>query len=400
MDKKIIMNENDQKSTCINDCLAVGLLFIVAFLCFINVYVIGSVPVWDGDLYHKLILDYINNGYTLKKINLNILPQSQLGSSYANRILFFQLIGGIHYLTNLEVKNIYPIVNFIFALITSFFLYKYSIKCLRLSFTASLGAGVWYLMLPAVLIINQSVAHPELIMTAFIAIGYYLYLNNKLILSAIFLFLATLLKQSALLVIGFIVIDYLTREVDLKKKIKWTILFSLIGGIALISPYFFINSASLKFKYDVVINILKGLNGNLFQHILFNFEVIWILFFAGISLFRKFFQLNVVILILFGGVLSVIGSTDWFRTWFSILFFIVLPIAAKTVDTVTSDRKMHFLRGPLVAVISIMLIKPRGPVDLAYALNANMMYYVYAVIILIVCYIANQVSSNRNTNNC
>ena len=57
------MNEGDQKSIFINDCLAVGLLFIVAFLCFINVYVIGSVPVWDGDLYHKLILEYINNGY-------------------------------------------------------------------------------------------------------------------------------------------------------------------------------------------------------------------------------------------------------------------------------------------------------------------------------------------------
>lgn len=378
------------KNKLLGDIIALSILLIVAIFCFINVYVIGSVPVWDGDLYNKLVNSYISNGYTLKSIDTSILPHSQLGGSYANRILFFQIIGAIHYLTKLDVNKIYPVLNFICAVLTSLYIYKTCRSIFKTSFVSSIGAGIWFLLFPAVLIINQVVAHPELLMTALIAMGFYYYLVGSNYIALLLLVMAVWTKQSAVLVFIYIIIDSFTKNQFQKNNLKKIFLYVLGLIISLFVPFLLVQNSFFKFKWDVVAFIIKGFNGNLFQHILFNFEIIWVLFFAGLFLCKKTEQINILILILLGLILSLIGSTDWFRTWFSILFFIVLPLSSKVIDYITSEKVMYFIRIPLVVIISIMLIKPRGPVDLAYAINPNYLYYLFTFCLIIICYIVNE----------
>lgn len=369
--------------------VAAFILGMISLVAFLNVYTMGSSPVWDGALYNTIISDFVAGGYSLRALNFHNIGNSQLGASAANRIFYFYTVAGAHRVTGVDLKYIYPALNLICGFLTSFFLYKLCTNSFKLTFASSVGAGIWFSLSPCVLLVNQALAHPELLMTAFVAMGYYNYTMGRLKLGAVLLFLAVLSKQTAVLASAFVIVDIAFSTTAKRLKLRRMLLY--VGAMlsALLVPLVFIDNSQFSFKASVIESILRGLNGHLFQDVLFNFDVLWVLIIAGLPLFERSFQLNIVILMFLSMMMSVIGSTDWFRTFFSILFFVLLPIAAKTIDFVTSSRHMPVARALLVTCFAIMLIKPKPYLNFDYVRNPAMESYVFAAFLVLICYAAN-----------
>jgi hypothetical protein len=191
------------------------------------------------------------------------------------------------------------------------------------------------------------------------------------------------------LVTIYIIVDVLASEASPRKKNRTALAYTCAVIAGLIAPSLFVDTSQFSLKLSAVGRVLQGFNGHLFQDVLFNFDVLWILFLAGIPLCKRSEQLNILLLFLLTAAASLIGSTDWFRTFFAASFFVVLPLAARTIDFVTSSVHMKFVRVPVIVFFSILLIKPKPFLDFDYVRNPNMQLYTYAAAFLVICYLAN-----------
>lgn len=376
-------------SSSIQKIVAALILFIVSCLCTLNVYVMHASPVWDGVIYNNLISSYISGGYLFGSIDTSGLIGTQIGASYANRILYFFSIGFLQNLTGFDLRYIYPVYNTLFAFLTSYFLFKICHESFDVSYVFSIVAGVWFLINPNVLLINHVLAHPELLMTTFVVMAYYFYRHDRVKLSALCIFFGVLSKQAAAVAGVFILTDIIFSSCAIRDKISKIIIVSLAVALAALLPILLIDNSRFHFEItEITDNIIKThLNGQLFESLLYNFGVLWVLFFAGLPLFNKRFNYSVAIVFSVGMVLSLIGSTDWWRTWFSILFFIVIPVSTKALDSVTSEKGMESLRGIIAFSYTLLIVLPRPYFSFDSMQNPSFLKYTLAVALFLFAYI-------------
>jgi hypothetical protein len=97
------------------------------------------------------------------------------------------------------------------------------------------------------LIINQVVAHPELQMTAFVAMGFYAYSLGRNRIAALLLLFAALNKQTAILVLIFVSFQILFSDEDRKSKIQRISVYIIVILLSVLFPKIFIDNATFKF---------------------------------------------------------------------------------------------------------------------------------------------------------
>jgi hypothetical protein len=358
-------------------------LTIVAVLSFINIYVPGSLPIWDGDIYNQIITAYISHGYAFHATAGDFLLNIQPRASYGNRIAYVWAIAGLHYVTGLPLTTVYPLFDLVCAIVAAIYLFRFCHYSAKISYACSIGAGIWFLLSPATLVIYQVLAHPELMMLALVSMAVYYYSMRRHTVAAVLLFISVLAKQSALLVIMFVVVDVLLNARVRPRPIANIVRYTLAAAASLALPGALIDNSHYRFSWHVVTTTIIGLNGHLFYDLLYNFEVLWILFLAGLPLISRKCHFNVSLLASCGVVMSLLGSTDWFRTWFSILFFVVLPVSGRALDYLTSGIRMNYLR-PLGATwFAIMLMKRKPFLDLGQVYGPPN-YWVYGCTIVLV----------------
>lgn len=339
--------------------IAISMLTCVAILCTFSVYTIGSLPIWDGQIYNGIISKLIAGDLALAAIDTSELPPSQLGASYANRLLYFYFIAGIHTASGVELAFIYPAVNTLLATGTAYLLFVICRTILNLSLSTSLACGVWFLLNPAVLVINQVLAHPELLMTFFIAAACLAHGRKSYLTCAALIFLATLSKQTAVVAAAFLACEAAFRQGINATSLRTIATYMISAGSGLLIPQMLIDNTRFVFDLGVVVNsIIPNMNGQIFAKIAYNFGALWIPFFAGLAFLNGSARKAFIISVLIGFIASFTGSTDWFRTWFSLTFFFVLPTAAIAVERVTDAHGAGLLRNSLAFMLCALMIAP------------------------------------------
>jgi hypothetical protein len=312
-------------------------------------------PVWDGLTYDKIINLIKSDGY--KSLStIPFLDDSQIGASYAARYVYFQLIISFENLFHLERVVVYTAINFACATLSAYLLYLMGRKNFGISWITSTLMAVWFITSPQVLVIFQVIAHPELVMTTFILLGFFKYLNDKHYEAAMYLTLAVLAKGAAIAAVFYIIVSILLRKDMIRRKPLF------LYGLAIVIPLTIISltlSSRYKYSQETTDWIFSQVKPHLMPFILYNYNFLWLVLIYGFMFLGRSELKPFIAIVIIGAVMSYVDSVDWWRTWFSLTFFIVLPTVFRTIDLFVTE-----VNSKLVASLPVLLV-------FLYSINQN-----------------------------
>ena len=127
------------------------------------------------------------------------------------------------------------------------------------------------------------------------------------------------------------------------------------------------------------------------MNMLFNFGVLWIPFAAYLPFATNAYRTGLVYLVLVSCILAVIGATDWWRVWFSILFVFVLPGAANAIRLLSKGGPGIMAVSAVALSIIILQAQPSLNFDQVHSPD-KAMYMWAAVIVLLAASVGQAVS--------
>jgi hypothetical protein len=335
------------------------------------------------------VQDYVRGGLSFKAINGEFIvrnnQQNQHTINYLHRPFFFFLSGHLHTLSGIPLVQIYPTINLVALSVGAFYIYKICIAHYGLPSTLSIISACWMLVSPPVLILHQVIATPEPLVLCFTACSFYYFGLNRYWIAYLALALAALSKASAvaLAVYFFVQLLYTLRQTR-SVEVFWNIgILAITCVVVLAIPYMLINHGTAAFDLDVIrAQIIESNRGHVFMSMLFNFGVLWIPFAAYLPSATSAYRIGLVYLVLVSCILAIIGATDWWRIWFSILFVFVLPGAAGAIRLLSKGAQGIMVVSAAALSIIILQEPPELNFDRIYSPD-KVMYMWAAVIVLL-----------------
>ena len=366
------------------DLLAFLIIVVCSLGAMFNVYKVNAEPVWDGAVYHRLVVDYVRGGHSFAAINAEFIGRNQHVINYLHRPLFFFIAGHLHTLSGKPLVQIYPAMNLLLLSLSAFYLYKICTIHYGLPASLSLISACWLLVSPPVLVLHQVIATPEPLVLFFTACSFYYFGLDRYRLSFVALALATLSKASAVALAAYFFVQLLyTLRQTRRVEVFWNILILAITCIfVLILPYLLFNHGSATFDPNVVTaQIIESNRGHVFMNVLFNFGVLWIPFAAYVAFANSSYRVGLIYVGLVSCMLAIIGATDWWRIWFSILFVFVLPGAAGAIRLLSKGVYGISLVSAMALSIIILQAHPELNFDAVY--SPDKVLYMWAAVIVL-----------------
>jgi hypothetical protein len=366
------------------DLLAFLLITVCSLGVMFNVYKPNAEPSWDGLVYHRVAQDYVRGGLSFKAINGEFIGHNQHAINYLHRPLFFFLAGHLHSLSGISLLQIYPTMNLVALTVGAFYIYKICIAHYGLPAILSIISACWMLVSPPVLILHQVIATPEPLVLCFTACSFYYFGLNRYWIAYLTLALATLSKASAVTLAAYFLVQLLyTLKQTRRVEVVWDIsILAVICAVVLAIPYVLINHAAAFDPSVVSGQILDSNRGHVFMSMLFNFGVLWIPFAAYLPSATSAYRIGLVYLILTSCLLAIIGATDWWRIWFSILFVFVLPGAASAIRLLSKEVQGIMVVSAVALSIIILQEPPELNFDRAYSPDKVMYMWAAAIVLL------------------
>jgi hypothetical protein len=287
-------------------------------------------------------------------------------------------------LSGLPLVQIYPAINMVSLSVGAFYIYKICLAHYGLTSILSIISACWMLVSPPVLVLHHVVATPEPLVLCFTACSFYYFGLNRYTFAYLALALATLSKASAVALAAYFFVQLLyTVRQTRRIEVVWNIgILTVTCVFVLIIPYMLINHGAAAFDPDVIRDqIIESNRGHVFMSILFNFGALWIPFAAYLPFAKGAYRVGLVYLVLVSFILAVIGATDWWRIWFSILFVFVLPGAACAIRLLSKEA--HGTAVVSAAALSIIILQTQAAINFDQVYSPDKVMYMWAAIIVL-----------------
>jgi hypothetical protein len=304
-------------------------LLIIFWMCLLSAYNsfdFRSPPIWDGQAYHELIERCEAKGCALP---VYTGARSHYDASYDQRVLYVLLMCHVSRLVRPLHVNPYFLINLLAMCVTGVYLYRLCRTHCGSSRLTGVFAAVSFTLFPAVAIINQVQAHPDLLACAFLAAALYHFRREQWLITGAVLLAGVLVKQS----VGFLIVYFLSELTGRALNSRAALRTSIPVGSFLVAclgvGIWLIELATPPMWFDpAILNLVWEHNySKLFPALLYNFGLLTLPVLTGLYAWRR---RDGVSLLLYGtiGMIAVLAvATDFHRVFFGLLFPFALPAA-------------------------------------------------------------------------
>ena len=304
--------------------------------------------------------------------------------SYRCRILYVMSVAYIDKISKPFGLNVYVLINTLSLLMAGCYLYFLCrSESPAISLLTGVCCGISLAFFPAVLIINQVQAHPDLLAMAFLAASLFHYKKRHWLTLGLFVFVGVLVKQTVAFLIVYVVFDCLLVSLRQGRIDKVRFLMVCYLASVLLVGIFVMRKFSAGSHFDIGLYefVWRHNFNKLFASLLANFGFFTIIIVAAFYAIRPPDLLAIAAYAGFGFIVSLFVATDFFRVFFSMLFPFTLPIAWRYVQELGTNR----LTANAYFLICLYLLFLLLPIDLSYT-DANVVYWKYvSVFLLLFC---------------
>jgi hypothetical protein len=333
---KVVLEKNSRHILAIFAIIVVSILTMIASANFNGTFK------WDGLVYSLLVKKYLATS-DLSLFSIQDVPwwtPDVPTQSYFNRVTYYWAAKFLVSLCHLTDNSLFLILDFFPLTLAAICFYFTCYQYLSLSITASVFAALWLLILPSAKISYEVLAHPEALCLMFMSFCLYCSLAKKHIFAAILLALSIMTRESAAILGVFLGVYYYlhTEKYDIKFSIV-SLMYILAIFLGLGLPSYLLKSTSFSNFY--FLNLVMQENRDFgFSFLLNNFSLIWIPYFFGLIKLNYRSKLTHMI-VLFLGCILLVAARDWWRVLYGNMYFLVLPLAASTIERFFKQNALY-----------------------------------------------------------